>query len=237
MTTARITLAITLLCGALAAAEKSDAKPEASEAPKAEPKKKTEPEIKLPKENQILGAALTNMSRLKGFHAEAVIAGTGGKATMSADLGEGSVSIIGKDPKGNVKHRIAVAGKFYLSADGGKTWKTGDEADKENTILFSNLITSPVAPRDELVQKSEWTSKEEIIEGEELLHLNKAAKGKEAGADYWVAHEESFKKDLEHPFFIRKAVVVIAADDGDFPLTITYTKLSTPPVVKVPATK
>ena len=232
MKTTLMTLALAFLCGHLVAGDPV-AKPEATPEPAAEAKTeaKTEPAM----ENKLIEIALTNMSKLKAFHAEAVIGGTGGKATLSGDLGEGSVSIIGKDPKGNTKHRIAVDGKFYLSTDGGKTWKTGDEADKDNTVLFSNLLTAPVGPHEEIWEKGEFTSKKETVDGEELLHLTKPAKGKEGGAEYWLAHEDGLKKEAEQPVFIRKAIVTIAADDGEFPITVTYTKLAKPVTIKAPA--
>ena len=188
----------------------------------------------LPIENQLLEQALTNMSRLKGYHVEAVITTPAGKAKLSGDLGAGSISLTGKDLKGVVKQRIVVEKKFYLSTDGGKSWLTGEDAEQPITVLFSNLMTAPVEPHEELWQKGKFTSKEETVAGEKLLHISKPAVGKEAASDWWLCKEPDFAKDLEQPIFIRKASLIVAADDGEFPITITYTKLSTPVKISAP---
>ena len=174
------------------------------------------------------------MSKLKGYHVEAVLDTPGGKATLSADLGEGSISIIGKDVKGVVKHRIATGGKFYLSLDAGKTWKTDEEADKEVTIMFSNLLTAPATPLKEIWEKGEFTSEEVEVKGEELVHITRPAKGKDSGAEWWLVEEKGLSKTFEDPLFVRKAIMTVEADDITFVITATFTKLSKPAAIKAP---
>ena len=229
-------IAFTLLCASLPAADEADEKkaPKQESKEKAADNEKEEAAADEPTEAEMIETALTNMSKLKGYHVEAVLDTPGGKATLSADLGEGSISIIGKDVKGVVKHRIAIGGKFYLSLDKGKTWKTDEEADKEVTIMFSNLLTAPSMPIKEIWEKGEFTSEDEEVKGEELVHITKAAKGKESGAEWWLAEEEALSKTFEHPLFVRKAIMTVEADDITFLITATYTKLAKPPVVKAP---
>lgn len=181
----------------------------------------------------ILEQALNNMGRIGGYHVEAVIEIGGGKATLSGDLGVGTLSFKGDDGRGNKKLRILADKQFFLSTDGGATWKTGADADKQSTIFLSNIVTGPVEPSLKVWEKGEFKAEEEKVDGEDLLHVSKEAKGKEPAAHFWIVREPK----LDNAVFIRKASVTIAADDGDFPITVTYTKLNEPGEIKAPVVK
>lgn len=181
----------------------------------------------------ILEQALNNMARLEGYHIEAVIEAGGTKATLSGDLGVGTLSFKGDDGRGNKKLRILADKQFFLSTDGGATWKTGADADKESTIFLSRIVTGPIEPGLKIWEKGEFKTTEEKVNEEDLLHIEKPANGKEPPAHFWIVREPK----LGDAVFIRKASVMIAADDGDFPITVTYTKLNEPGEIKAPEVK
>jgi hypothetical protein len=183
--------------------------------------------------NTVLEQALANMSRLKGYHVSAELTTPIGKAKLVGDLGVGALSIKGEDPRGNTRLRVVVDENFYLSADEGKTWKSGAEAERDKTILFSKLLTGPVDHGMKFWEKGEFKAIEEKVDGEDLLHLEKAANGKEPATHFWLVREP----EMENAIFVRKASMTIAADDGDFPITVTYTKLNKPAEIKAPITK
>lgn len=184
-------------------------------------------------EGRVLERALQNMSRLKGYHVEAIIKGSAGQAKMSGDLGEGALSLRITDPKGNVSQRVVVNGQFYLSKDGGKTWKTGAESEREISILFSNLLTMPLSPKGEPWKAGNFTGKEVTVNGETLLHLEKPAAGKEPAINFWICRE----KDLSNQIFVRRLSMVVSATDGEFPIDVTYTDLTKPVNIKAPVGK
>lgn len=208
----------------LTAADEKKKKP-AAEKPAAEkPAKEEKPAAaggRLSKEQSALQTALENHGRLKGFHVEVVLKTPEGDATLSGSLGEGSLSLDCKDVKGAKKKRVVTGGKFFLSGDDGKTWKTGEEAEKESTLLFNNIITAPIQLQEQLV-KGEFTAKEETLDGEEVLHLEKAAKGEEAAVHIWLCREP----EMKNMTFLRKVEMVVSGNDLELPATITYSKLT-----------
>ena len=183
--------------------------------------------------NAVLEQALNNMSHLKGYHIKAEITTPAGKAGLEGDLGVGAMSLKGQDPRGNTKLRIAADENFYLSTDNGATWKSGAAAETESTILFSRMITGPIDLGLKIWEKSEFTAKEEKIDGEDVLHLEKPAAGKEPAVQFWIVREP----DLQNAVFVRKVSMTISASDGDFPVVVTYTKLNNPAEIKVPVVK
>lgn len=183
--------------------------------------------------NAILERALSNMAQLKGYHVEAEITTPAGKAKLTGDLGVGTLSLKGEDVKGNTKLRVVVDETFYLSADGGQTWKTGEQADRGSTIVFSQLITGPIDAGLKIWEKGDFQAMEEKLGKEDALHVEKPAKGKEPAVHFWIVREPK----LENAVFIRKASMVIAAEDGDFPVTSTYTSLNEPAEIKAPVGK
>lgn len=184
-------------------------------------------------EGRVLERALQNMSRLKGYHVEAVVSGSGGKAKIVGDLGEGALSLRVTDPKGNATLRVAVGGQFFLSKDDGKTWKTGAEGEREITILFSNLLTMPLSPSGEPWKAGKFTGKEVTVGGETLLHLEKPAAGKEAAISFWICKE----KELSNLTFVRRLSMIVSATDGEFPIDVTYSDLAKPVSIKAPVMK
>lgn len=212
--------------------EEEDAKPAAKTKP-AKPTKEKEEAEEQSDEQKALGIALENTSSLPGYHIEAVINTPAGKAILSGDLGVGSISLNCTDVKGVKKKRIVADKQFFLSDDGGKTWKTGDEAEKDITIMFSTLLTAPIQPSEDLLKETTFTSKEEKLGEETVLHIEKPAKGKSAAANYWLCKEPAMK----YAVFIRKVSVTIAADDGEFPITVTYSKFDEPAEIKAPTVK
>jgi pyruvate/2-oxoglutarate dehydrogenase complex dihydrolipoamide acyltransferase (E2) component len=230
------TTLFTLPCPAPAAEDAKAAKPKAPPAEKKDPAT-TEPaaekpaaEAKLSKEQSALQKALENHGRLKGFHVEVTLKTPQGPATLSGALGAGSLSLDCTDVKGVKKKRIVTGGVFYLSDDGGKTWKKDDAAEKETTLLFNNIITAPIQLAEELV-KSDYTSKEEKLNGEDVLHLEKPAKGSEAAVHIWLCREP----EMKNMTFLRKVDMIVSGTDLELPATIVYSKLTEPVKITAPA--
>lgn len=194
------------------------------------PADKEEP--KMTKEQSILKQALENHSRLPGYHVDVVLKTPAGNATLTGALGTGSLFLKGTDVAGKKKTRIVSGGEFYLSEDDGKTWKKGADADKESTLLFNNIITAPMLMRDGLL-KEELTAKEEKLDGEDVMHIEKPAKDKAAAVHFWICVEPS----LQNSTFIRKAQLVVSGDDIELLATITYSKLGEPGEIKAPEAK
>ncbi len=215
-----------------------DAKPKSKPAPEKKPESKEEKpapeesEVKLTKEQAALKQALENHSRLRGYHVEVELKTPEGKATLSGELGTGALSLLCTDVKGVKKRRVVVGGEFYLSTDDGKTWKKGDEAEKDYTLLFNNIITAPVQLQEELL-KSEFTAKEEKLGDEDVLHLEKPAKGEEAAVHFWLCKEPEMKNMI----FLRKADLIVSGTDLELPATITYSKLTEPVKITAPDAK
>ena len=207
-------------------------KPAPGEPETAEEKPAAEGKSEDSKEQAVLKEALQNHSRLKGFHVEVELKTPEGKATMSGTLGEGALSLLCTDVKGVKKKRVVVGGEFYLSADDGKTWKKGDDAEKDYTLLFNNIITAPVQMQEEIL-KGDFSAKEEKLNGEEVLHLERPAKGKEAAIHFWLCKEPEMKNMV----FLRKAELIVSGTDLELPATITYRKLTEPVKIEAPDTK
>lgn len=183
--------------------------------------------------NKVLEQALHNNARLSSFHASAEITTPIGKATLDGDLGEGTLSFSGKDAKGVRKKRIVADNKFFLSADDGKTWKTGGDADRDGTIFLSNVVTGPLTLELKIWEKGQFEAKEEKLGDEEVLRVEKPAKGKEPAVTFWLAREEKFKNAV----FVRKVNMIITSEAGDLPVAVTYTKLNDPVTITAPAVK
>ena len=54
-----------------------------------------------------------------------------------------------------------------------------EQLNHNEKLLFNSIITAPMKMQQEIV-KGDFTAKEEAVNGETLLHLEKPAKGKEA---------------------------------------------------------
>lgn len=175
-----------------------------------------------PVASKVLEDALNNMSRLRGFHVDAIIVTPIGKAKVDGDLGQGSLAISVTLPSGKSKQRVLVDKQFYLSADAGKTWKTGKDAESDFTIFFSNVLTTPIDPRSEIWNKATFNVREVTVNGETLLHLEKPAQGKEHAVNYWLCKEP----ELNGQVFVRRLTMTVAASDGEFPLDVTYSRLA-----------
>ena len=106
------------------------------------------------------------------------------------------------------------------------------EAEKDYTLLFNNIITAPVQLQEELL-KSEFTAKEEKLGDEDVLHLEKPAKGKEAAVHFWLCKEPEMKNMI----FLRKADLIVSGTDLELPATITYSKLTEPVKITAPDAK
>jgi len=209
------------------AAKKPDAKaPPPDAAAEAADKKPADP-------TGALKEALTNMARLRGYHVDAELTTPAGKATISGDLGEGTISLTVAEVGGAKKQRIVAEGEFYLSADGGKTWQTGDEADKESTVMLSNIIIAPIQMQEQLLANAKFTAKEVESKGEKLLHLEKPAKGEEPAMSFWLCKEPEMKNMI----FVRKVSMTVSATDMELPVTITYSGLTKPATIKPPVEK
>lgn len=182
---------------------------------------------------ELLQQALSNMAKLRGYHIEAELRTPAGKASLSGDLGAGAISLTVTEVNGTKKQRIVADGEFYLSSDAGKTWKTGDEADKESTVMLSNIITAPIKMREQLVAGGGFTVKEVEIKEEKLLHVEKPAKDVEPGMQFWLCREPKMKDLL----YVRKVILTVSATDMELPVTITYTSLANPADIKPPVKK
>jgi hypothetical protein len=212
------------------AAEKSapEKKPESKEEKPAETA-----EVKLTKEQSILKQALDNHSRLNGYHVDVVLKTPGGNATLTGALGNNSLSLLGTDVKGVKKKRVVTEGEFYLSEDDGKTWKKGDDAEKDATLLFNNIITAPVQMKEGIIKEATLTMKEEKLNGEDVLHIEKPAKDKAAAVHFWICKEP----EMKNMTFIRKAELVVSGTDLELLATITYSKLTEPVKIETPDAK
>jgi hypothetical protein len=182
---------------------------------------------------EALQQALVNMANLRGYHIDAELRTPAGKASLSGDLGEGTISLTVTEVNGAKKKRIVADGEFFLSIDDGKTWKTGDEADKESTVMLSNIITAPIQMREQLVAGGGFTVKEVEIKEEKLLHVEKPAKEGGPGMQFWLCREPKLKDQL----YVRKVILTVSATDMELPVTITYTSLAKPAEIKAPVKK
>jgi hypothetical protein len=182
---------------------------------------------------EVLQQALSNMAKLRGYHVDAELRTPAGKASLGGDLGEGAISLTVTEVNGAKKQRIVADGEFYLSIDGGKTWKTGDEADKESTVMLSSIITAPVQMREQLVAGGGFSVKEVEIKGEKLLHVEKPAKDAEPGVQFWLCREPKLKDQV----YVRKVSLTVSATDMELPVIITYTSLANPAEIKPPVKK
>lgn len=201
----------------------------------AEAKKDDAKKAEAPKENALLAKALANMVKLKTFHVEATIGPANAKASIVGDFGESSFSLSITDPKGAVKQRRVVDGKFYLSSDAGKTWATDDKAEREATEFIFNVLTAPMQMGKQITADEVFTATEEELKSEKVLHLKRAAKDKEPATDFWLCREPDLATEGdEKPIYLRKLEMVVGADDGEFPLTSTYSKLGKPVTIKAP---
>lgn len=234
-----ISLSLLPLSQPLRAAEEKPAKKPAKE--KKEPAKKpagdtekpeTAPDAGLSKAQAVLKEAFENHNRLLGFHVDVEVKTPGGKATMSGEIGQGSLSLLCTSPKGEKKKRVVAGGEFYLSTDDGKTWLRGDAADKEATLICNNIITAPDKLQEEIL-KGQFTVKEEKLHGEDVLHLEKPARDKEAAVHFWLCREPEMKNMV----FLRKVELIISGSDMELPATITYSKLTVPVTIKAPDVK
>ena len=215
-------------------AKKKPAAEKTTPAKKSEEKKEPAAgeEKELTKEQSVLKTALENHARLKGFHVDAVLKTGAGNATLSGALGAGSLSLECTEVTGAKKKRVVTGGVFYLSTDDGKTWKKDDAAYKQSTLLFNNIITAPMQMADSIVKEA-LTAKEEKLDGEDVLHIEKPAAGKSAAVHFWICREPK----LDNMTFIRKAEITVAGDDLELLATITYSKLSEPVEIKAPEEK
>ncbi|MBP7948549.1 MAG: hypothetical protein KA004_02755 [Verrucomicrobiales bacterium] len=231
-TTVLLTATLLLTSFALHAVDKKK-KPAAEKSTSSENEKPaTPPESNLSKEQSVLKTALENHARLKGFHVDVVIKTDEGSATLKGALGEKSLALDCTDVKGVKKQRVVAGGEFFLSLDGGKTWQTGKNAEKETTLIFNNIITAPLALSKELL-KGDYTATEEKLDGEEVLHLEKPAKGKNAAMNIWLCRE----RNVNNMIFLRKVEMIVSGDGLDLPATIVYSKLSEPVKIDAPGTK
>lgn len=182
-----------------------------------------------PVANKVLDDALRNMERLRGMHVDARIQTPRGPAKVAGDLGQGALELTVTFPNGSARKRVLVDKQFYLSSDGGKTWKTGKEAESEFTIFFSNVLTRPITP-SEAWQLAKFNAREVVVDGETLLHLEKPAQGKEHAVNFWLCKEP----ELGGQVFVRRLTMTVAASDGEFPLDVTYSRLSKTVTIKAP---
>ncbi len=122
--------------------------------------------------------------------------------------------------------------KAILSKDDGKSWKTFGDADQTSTLMFSNIFTAPVELMEKIV-KGEFTTQEEKINGEEVVHLEGVVKGKEPPKDFWLCREPEMKNMV----FLRKVALTISGEDMELPAVITYSELTKPVRVTAPKQK
>ncbi len=216
--------------GAQDAKAKKKPAPEKKPAAKEEAKPAETEEPALTKEQAALKQALENHGKLPGYHVDVVLKTPKGNATLKGALGTGSLSLEGTDVAGKKKKRVVTGGEFYLSEDDGKTWKTGDDADKQSTRLFSNIITAPMQMKDGIIKEGGLTAKEEKLDGEDVLHIEKPAKGEAAAVHFWICKEPKLKDAT----FVRKAELTVSGDDLELLATITYSKLAEPVEIKAP---
>lgn len=216
----KIPLILTLLTLGLHTSPAQEGKPAAAPAAEAE----------TPYPASVLENAVSSMANLSSYHVSLEITTPAGKATSEGDLGAGTLSLKGTDAAGVKKERIVVGEKFFLSVDGGKTWKTGDAADRDGTLFLSSVITGPISPDLKVWKQGTFEATEVEEGGETLLKVEKPAKGKEPALTFWLSLEKKF----DNAVFVRKAAVSLDTEAGFLPVTVTYTKFDEPVEIKAP---
>lgn len=182
---------------------------------------KEKPAEKKPTGNDLLKEAVTAMSKLRSYHAAGSFSIAEKKATLSGDFAVGAVDIQVLGFDGKIAFRRALNDKFWISHDSGKTWEK--DSAEQMTALLSVAVTSPLSVEHKIWDQGEFT----IVGGEklgdeEVLHVQKKEKAKEAAMDFWLA------KDPKLGLVIRRASFVIASDDGEFPVVMAYSELNEP---------
>lgn len=178
--------------------------------------------------NDLLKTAITVMSGLTSYHVSGTFTAGGATATLTGDFGVGAVDLRVKGFDKKTTFRRAVKDKFFISEDSGKTWK--EDPANDMTILFSNIVTVPLSAESKAWEQGEFKIVgEEKIGKEDVLHVQKPKEGESEAMDFWLA------RDKKLGLVVRRASLVIAANDGDFPVVMTYTKLNEPLTVAAPA--
>ncbi len=182
---------------------------------------KVKPPGKKPTGNDLLKEAVIGMSKLRSYHAAGSFSIAEKKATLSGDFAVGAVDIQVLGFDGKIAFRRALNDKFWISHDSGKTWEK--DTAEQMTALLSVAVTSPLSVEHKIWEQGEFT----IVGGEklgdeEVLHVQKQEKAKEAAMDFWLA------KDPKLGLVIRRASFVIASDDGEFPVVMAYSELNEP---------
>lgn len=189
---------------------------------------KTKPPEKKPTGNDLLKEAVVAMSKLRSYHAAGSFSIAERKATLSGDFAVGAVDlqVLGFD--GKIAFRRALKDKFWISHDSGKTWEV--DSAEQMTALLSVAVTSPLSAEHKIWEQGEFAivGGEKIGE-EEVLHIQKKEKAKEAAMDFWLA------KDPKLGLVIRRASFVIASDDGEFPVVMAYSELNEPVSIAEPS--
>lgn len=178
--------------------------------------------------NDLLKMATTAMGGMKSYHAEGTITAGKAKATLKGDFAVGAVDMIVKGFDGKTAHRRSIKESFWISED-GKTWK--EDAEPGMTATLSSIVTAPIGAEMKPWEQGEFKIVgEEKIGEEETLHIQKPAAGDDAAMDFWLASMDGVG------LVVRKASLTVAASDGDFPITFTYTKLNGKMKIEAPAT-
>jgi len=192
----------------------------------AEPKEAGAEETKLDA-NELLERATKTMGSMTSYHAAGTITVGKAKATLTGDFGVGMVDMVVKGFDGKTTHRRAVKSGFWISEDAGKTWK--EDPAKEMTVTLSSIVTAPIG--EDMKPWEQGAFKiigEEKVGEEDVLHIQKPAEGEAAAMDFWLAAVEGTG------LVIRKASLIVAATDGDFPVVFTYTKLNEAVEIEAP---
>jgi hypothetical protein len=191
--------------------------------------KKSPPEEQKVDPNELLRRAVTTMSGLTSYHASGTFSAGGGTATLGGDFGVGSVDMQVKGFDRKTTFRRGVKDGFWISHDSGKSWQV-DPAN-EMTALLSTVVTAPLNAESKAWEQGKFKIVgEEKIGKEDVLHIQKPKEGDSAAMDFWLA------KDEKLGLVVRKANLVIAATDGEFPVEMTYTKLNVPVKIEAPTT-
>lgn len=178
--------------------------------------------------NELLATAAATMSGMTSYHAEGTITAGKAKASLKGDFAQGAVDMVVKGFDGKTTHRRAIGESFWISED-GKTWK--EDAEPGMTATLSSIVTAPIGADMKPWEQGEFKIVgEEKVGEEETLHIQKPAAGDDAAMDFWLAPVEGVG------LVVRKASLTVAASDGDFPITFTYTKLNAKMKIEAPAT-
>lgn len=169
---------------------------------------------------ELLDKAFQNMASLPSYEVRAEFRAGEKRAKMEAalTLEAAEIRLTGFD--GVVQLRLAGRDGFWMSSDGGKTWRV--DSDHETATGLLRTLTAPVDPGFKVTGQHEFVlAGEEVIDGEKLIRVRSREATVEAPLDYWILISKAGP-------VVRRAEVIL--NFGELPAVakLTYTRLGRP---------